>query len=58
MNYTVTLAVTFEKESYSVDESNSTVQVCILTNIGLALPLEVIIRPVVKVGTDYPASGI
>ena len=51
------LAVTFEMEMYSVDEDSGTVEVCVLTNIGHADPVEVVIEPVMKSGAENPAGS-
>ena len=51
------LTVTFERDSYDVDEDAGTVEVCALTNIGHTSPVDVVITPVVKDGAQYPATG-
>ena len=53
----VVLNVTFERNVYSVDEDEGTVEVCILTNIGHADPVEVVIEPMMKPGAENPAES-
>ena len=53
------LTVSFESDSYNVDETDGKVEVCVLTNIGHTSPVDVVIKPwpVVKNGAEYPATG-
>ena len=51
------LNVSFERDQYTVNENDGSVQVCFLTNIGHSEDVLVTVEPVDKPGAQYPAAG-
>ena len=51
------LNVSFERDQYTVNEDDGSVQVCFLTNIGHTDNVSVTVTPVDKPGAAYPAAS-
>ena len=49
-------SISFEKDNYTVDESDDYVEVCFFTNTGHTEAIDVEIIPVMK-GVDAPAAS-
>ena len=55
LNYLV-LNVSFERETYVVNENDGSVEVCLTTNIGYAEAFDAAIEVIMK-GVDNPAAS-